>query len=63
VSGQRGRVARLEAKTSKRGGVVIVWPDGVRDGWGRPAKAEGAAVLLVMPARVMTPEQMEAARL
>ncbi|MGY2895448.1 hypothetical protein [Deinococcus sp. UYEF24] len=57
------RLEALEAKAKHRGGVVIVWPDGVRDGWGRPAKVEGAAVLLVMPARAMTPEQIEAARL
>ena len=62
MSGLRGRLARLEARAVQPGAVVILWPDGVRDGWGRPAKVEGAAVRVVMPARPLTPSQIEAAR-
>jgi len=62
TAGRLARLEALEAKAAHRGGVVILWPDGVRDGWGRPAKAEGAAVRVVMPARPLTPAQIEAAR-
>ena len=62
MTGLRGRLCKLEARATHRGAVVILWPDGVRDGWGRPAKVEGAAVLLVMPARPLTPSQIEVAR-
>jgi len=60
--GRRLRLAKLEARTRHRGAVVIRWPDGVRDGWGRPAKVEGAAVLVVMPSQPLTLAQIEAAR-
>ncbi|MDL2343099.1 hypothetical protein QOL99_02930 [Deinococcus sp. MIMF12] len=60
--GKVRRVAALEARRGVRRGVVIVWPDGVRDGWGRPAKEEGAALTVRLPSRPMTPGEIEAAR-
>ena len=60
--GKLARVRALEARHAVRRGVVIVWPDGVRDGHGRPAKVEGAAFVVRLPARALTPGEIQAAR-
>lgn len=57
----RDRLRKLEAGRARRA-VVVLWPDGARDGWGRPAKTEAAGVVIPMPRRAMTPEEVEAAR-
>ena len=59
----RGRLEALEARqAAQTRRVVILWPDGVRDGFGQAAKLEGAALIIPMPQRAMTPGEVEAAR-
>ena len=61
----RGRLARLKVLEAQQQhlNVVIIFPDlSVRDGWGRPASVEQANIVLRLPNRAMTSEEIEAAR-
>ncbi|WP_146160582.1 hypothetical protein [Deinococcus arcticus] len=61
-SGTRARLAKLEARQAALRGVVIVWPDGLRDAYGNPAQMTGAAYVVRLPARALTPGEVQAAR-